>query len=125
MFGYLFRGRNPGWDRHGRMRFLADRKPDRHSARLSGIDPAVADKALEIIWRAFDIPKSQRYCLRPHDDLLALYHSIYPPGWPDCMDFETLWLLLERALGRSLSRADRESATTVGGVMRLLAGPLG
>jgi len=103
------------------MKFLAGREPDPESARLPGVDPAIADDALAMIWRAFGIPKAQRYCLRPDDNLLALYHSIYPSGWPDGMDFETLFFLVELALGRPLTEDDRRSTFTVGSLMRLLA----
>jgi hypothetical protein len=117
-FRWLF-VRNPGRVQ-GRMRFLLDREPDPVSARLPDIDPAVSENALEMIWEAFGIPKSQRYCLRPEDKLFELYQSIYPPGWPDCLDFNFLNCDLERAIHRRLS--DDELLTlSVGDVMRLLS----
>jgi hypothetical protein len=118
-FRWLFLGRNPGYVR-GRLRFLLDREPDPDSTRLPGIDPIVSENALAIIWRAFPIPKSQHYCLRPDDKLLELYRSIYPPGWPDCLDFNCLKSDLERAIHRCLSDGEL-LALSVGDVMRLLS----
>lgn len=111
-FSWMFR-RNPGYVR-GQMQFLLNRAPDPVLARLSDVNPVIAEQALTIIAEAFGIPKSQRYCLRPDDKLLDLYHSIYPPGFPDCLDFNYLNFNLERALGRKLPENDVANLTVAG-----------
>jgi hypothetical protein len=113
--------RNPGIDWRGRLRFLLGRDSDPKRCVPRGVDSATAGRALELIWESFAIPRGQRYCLRPDDELLTLYQSITPPGWPDCMQFETLHALLEQALGRSISVAELSGLRSIGDVVRLVA----
>jgi hypothetical protein len=99
-----------------------DRKPDPALCIPPGVDPVAAERALGLIVDGFGIPSIQRHCLRPDDELLALYRSFTPPGWPDCMEFETLHLFIERSLGRPLSEAEWQGVRSVGDVVRLVAG---
>ncbi len=114
--------RNPGIDWRGRLRCLRDREADPTLCVPPGVDPVAAERAVGLVSDAFGVPFAQRHCLRPDDDLLALYQSFTPPGWPDCMEFETLHLFVERALGRQLSDAEWQGVRSVGDVVRLVAG---
>ena len=114
--------RNPGIDWRGRWRLLAGRDPDPVRCIPTGVAQAAAERAVGLVSDAFGVPAAQRYCLRPDDELLVLYRSVTPPGWPDCMEFETLYLFIERALGRPLAEAEWQGVRSVGDVTRLVAG---
>ena len=114
--------RNPGMDRHGRFRFLLGREPDPAQCVPPDIDSAAAKRAVDLVSEAFGVPAAQRHCLRPEDELLALYRSIHSLGGPDCLEFEMLHILIEQALGRPLAEAEWTGFRSVGDVARVFAG---
>ena len=113
-----------GYDRHGKLKYLSGRPDDPGvwSAHPRPVEPEQSEEALHLLCDAFDIPEDQKYCLRPEDDLMAIYGSIVGPRSWDDMEFERLWMNLDESLGRDLSKQEFESLSTVGDVVRLVAG---
>jgi hypothetical protein len=108
---------NPKLDEQGNLQFLLGREADPALCRPADVGASAAELALKAICDAFRVPLRQRNCLRPDDELKSIY--AIPPEWPDCMEYETLHLLLQRIVG-PLTSSEFCALRTVGDVMRLI-----
>ena len=64
-----------GYDSAGDVKYLLGRASDPGLCVVPGVPAAVRDEALRIFCEDFDIPQRQMYCLRPDDELMAIYRS--------------------------------------------------
>ena len=58
------------------VRYLSEREADPTLCVVPGVAPEVCDRVLDVICEAFLIPDGQKYCLRPTDQLMAIYKSV-------------------------------------------------
>ena len=50
---------------------------------------------MDVICEAFLIPDGQKHCLRPADELMAIYKSVNWSGRADSLEYATLLMALE------------------------------
>ena len=114
------------YDGHGKLKFLLCRSSDVRAwlAESPPTAPETLEKALNLLCSSFDIPTSQRHCLRPDDDLMAIYKSKVGPRSCDSFEFERLVIELSGLPGPKLTHQDVSSLKTVGDVVRLAAARL-
>lgn len=105
------------------VRYLRHRKADPSLCVVAGVDPAVRDQALDVICDAFLIPERQRYCLRPNDELMAIYKSPYrfPFCAGDALEFVTLVMNLEDLPGIDVSDEEFVAIKTVADVVHIVS----
>jgi len=123
MFYWIFGLMHPfRYDLCGRLRCLSPRPKDRQVFRLRGAEESAVETALELVCDAFFIPRRQRYQLRPEDELAWLYRVGYTFRFVDEMNFESLYLWLEKVCGRELDlNSELLTLRTVGDVVRIVA----
>ncbi len=102
-----------GYDRRGNAKYLLGRADEPAQCDLDGVPPAIRDEALLMLCDSFDIPERQMYCLRPDDELMAIYQSFIGPRYWDDMEFERLGMALEKLLGTEISQSEFESIRSV------------
>ena len=109
--------RYSAYDRQGDLKYLMDRASDPSLCRVEGIPARIRDEALKLICESFDIPSRQMFCLRPDDELMAIYRSLVGPRTWDELQFERLGIGIDRKL------SDREflALKTVEDVVRAIA----
>jgi hypothetical protein len=110
-----------GYDRDGNAKFLLGRSADPKACEMEGVPAEARDTALALLCEAFDIPQGQLYCLRPNDDLMALYASFVGPRSYDEMQFERLGIAIDELPGEALSASEAEVIRTVADVIRVVA----
>jgi hypothetical protein len=109
--------RNPGWDDHGRLRYLLTRDSDPTACVVAGVPPQASERALRLFCDAFDIPDEQVFCLRASDSIHDIYQAMVAPTHDD-MEYERLGMNLEKAIGRALSDSEAKSFVTIEDVIR-------
>ena len=109
-----------GYTWRGQMRYLVGRVPDPSACHGCEASSETVERALDIICESFAIPPAQRYCLRPADNLLAIYESI---TWlADDMEFERLFISLEDERGRPITLQEHKEIVTVADVIKFVGG---
>src|SRR5205814_1808691 len=85
-----------GYDRRGNAKYLLGRPSDPTACDVRGVPPDIRDEALALLCNSFDIPERQMHCLRPQDQLWAIYRSFVGPRFCDDFQFERLGLSLDK-----------------------------
>lgn len=110
-----------GYDRNGNAKYLLGRINDPAQCEVEGVPAAIRDEALALLCDSFDIPERQIYCLRPNDELMAIYHSFVGPRSWDGMEFERLGMAIDELAGTPLSEQEAHAVRTVEDVVRVVA----
>jgi hypothetical protein len=110
-----------GYDWRGNAKYLLDRSTDAAQCDVPGVPDDVRDEALSTLCDSFDIPKRQMYCLRPHDELMAIYQSFVGPRYWDDLEFERLWMALDELPGEKLDVDAFQSIKSVGDLICFVA----
>ena len=77
------------YDKVGNLKYLLGRNSNIDECVIENIPLEITDKALDIICDSFDIPITQKYCLRLNDKFMDIYES-FNYGGADHMEFERL-----------------------------------
>jgi hypothetical protein len=110
-----------GYDRRGNAKCLLGRANDPAQCEIEGVSTADRDEALTLLCDSFDIPERQKYCLRPGDELMAIYRSFVGPRSWDEMEFERLETAINELPGAPLSEQESRAIKTVADVVRVVA----
>jgi hypothetical protein len=116
-----FRHDNDGYDRRGDAVFLANRPPDPEALQVAGIPAASPDQALELVCKAFEIPRRQMYCLRLSDELMDIYRSFNGMRSWDRLEYISLAMGLDRLAGGRVPREEVQQLQTVEDVIRFVS----
>lgn len=118
----LIRGlRYSGYDRRGNLKYLLGRAADPAMCDVSGVPPDVRDEALALLCESFDIPEQQMHCLRPGDELMAIYRSIVGPRFWDDMELERTRMAIDELPGPKLTDEEAQAVATVADLVRVVA----
>jgi hypothetical protein len=110
-----------GYNRQGNAKYLLGRAADPTQCEVEGVPSEVRDEALNLLCESFDIPERQMYCLRPDDELMAIYRSFVGPRSWDDLEFERLWLELDDLPGGKVSTGEFHAISSVADLMRFVA----
>jgi hypothetical protein len=110
-----------GYDRDGNAKYLLGRANDSAQCEVDGVPAAIRDEALALLCDSFDIPERQMYCLRPDDELMAIYQSFVGPRSWDDMEFERLGMAIDELPGAPLSEQEAQAIKAVEDVVRVVA----
>ncbi len=97
-----------------------DREDDPKQCMISGVSKEIIDIALDCFCDAFDIPDSQKYCLRPHDRINDIYEAMTKNQWWDDCELERLNSNVENIVGRKISEAEGKQVNTIEDLIRFI-----
>ena len=89
---------NP-YDRQGRLKLLLNRSYDKSAFSTLTTSSEIIELVLNAICESFDIKQSQKYCLRPSDNLGEVYRAITKFRMVDDMEFERLHKEIGKLVG--------------------------
>jgi hypothetical protein len=87
------------YDRHGKLKMLRGRTSDRHAFDALGAPASTLEAVLSGICDSFDIDESQRYQLRPTDNLGDIYRAMTKHRLGDDMEYERLYAEMKELIG--------------------------
>lgn len=87
------------YDRHGKLKMPSDRLPDMDAFSIVHTSPETVDMVLSGICESFDIDQSQKFCIRPEDNLGDIYRAMTKYQLCDDLEYERLHSAMTEWIG--------------------------